>query len=234
MFRWFLKYKTQKFIEKNNVHQIIKKYSNLFINEESTKFTGDSEKYRYVVFDTETTGFNEKNDKILSIGAISIKCNTIHLSDTFYRELEFHRDQEKSDISVHGILPSQSKAGVDAEQAVLDFVEYIGNSILVGHHVDFDVDFLNLYLKKYVGIQLLNQVIDTARLSAYLFRMMNPNSHETPKTIYQLDSLCEQYNISSLDRHNSQGDSYITAQLFFHLTNRMKKLGKCTLKSWLV
>ncbi|WP_297694723.1 exonuclease domain-containing protein, partial [uncultured Eudoraea sp.] len=49
------------------------------------------EKIRFVVFDTETTGLNSKNDKVLSIGAVSVTGNSIDISDSF----EVYLNQEK-------------------------------------------------------------------------------------------------------------------------------------------
>lgn len=61
------------------------------------------EQVKFVVFDTETTGFNFASDRILSIGAVTILGNQIELKNSF----EVFLKQEKSSpesILIHGII----------------------------------------------------------------------------------------------------------------------------------
>lgn len=196
------------------------------------KRQGRDESLRYVIFDTETTGFNIKKDAILSIGAVAIRGSEIYNEDTFYFVIKNYQSQTEA-IEVHGILPKESQTGEELQVVLLKFLSYIGDSILVGHHIDFDVEFLNQFLQKFFGIKIFNYRIDTARLARSLFQLTHINHYEMRFPQLDLDSLCKQYKISTESRHNSLGDSYITAELFLKLTSRLKKLGKSKLKTWL-
>ena len=58
-----------------------------FYKNYAAQFSGKSlpefEQARFIVFDTETTGTNAREDRMLSIGALELKGNTISLSSSF-------------------------------------------------------------------------------------------------------------------------------------------------------
>ena len=63
------------------------------------------ESERFVVLDTETTGFDYENDRILCIGAITLENGVINLQNVF----EHYMDQEhfdKTSVQIHGIIRS--------------------------------------------------------------------------------------------------------------------------------
>ncbi len=73
----------------------------------------------YVVFDTETTGLDTKNDEILSIGAVKIKDNKILTSQTFEIYLKNSKNIDSKSILIHGIrecdlLDAKAKAPLHA------------------------------------------------------------------------------------------------------------------------
>ena len=60
------------------------------------KQSNDIDATRFVVLDTETTGFDYTNDRILCIGAIVLQNNTIPIHDSFEVFIEQeHYDQSK-------------------------------------------------------------------------------------------------------------------------------------------
>ncbi len=90
MFGWFTYNKYPRFW---------KDYSSKF----KEKQPKSMETTRFIIFDTETTGLHPLTDKILSIGAISIKNNTINVADSF--EVYLNQDDFNADtVEIHGIL----------------------------------------------------------------------------------------------------------------------------------
>ena len=180
----------------------------------------DLEKTRFVVFDTETTGIQPKTDSVLSIGAISLKGNTINVSDVFERFLI----QEKfntNTVEIHGILQNGEQHKITESEAIKLFLEYLNASIIVAHHAAFDVEMINRCLKRMKLPKLKNKVLDTG----ILYKKLNnvENKH------YSLDHLCEEFNVPLNDRHNALGDAYITAQIFVKMLARMKQERKVTI-----
>ena len=182
----------------------------------------------FVVFDTETTGLNSKQDKILSIGAVHLKGGELDLANILECKVQQEKVASHDTIPVHGILPYATRAGTPEMEAVSRFVEFCKGSILVGHHVTFDVGIINEVLKREVGDTLKNQSIDTFKLA---IRLEQSRLEQTSSTIkYSLDALCNRYDIQLSHRHTALGDAYLTALLLLKLLARLKKRGVRTLQ----
>jgi len=169
---------------------------------------------RFVVFDTETTGFNVSNDKILSIGAISIFNNEIDVADSF--EVYLKQDEFKAEtVEIHGILKEGNLLKVTENEAIEQFINYIGNAVLVAHHTAFDNEMINIALKKLNLPKLKNKSIDTGIL--YKKLEGKNNNH------FSLDVLSTEFNIPKHDRHTASGDAFITALIFLKIVSKLKQ-----------
>lgn len=169
---------------------------------------------RFVVFDTETTGLNSSTDKILSIGAISIVNNTIEVADSFEIYLKQEEFNPKT-VEIHGILKEGEIIKINEERAIEEFINYIGNSVLVAHHAAFDIEMINTSLKRLKLPKLKNKRIDTGIL--YKKLAGKKDNH------FSLDVLCKEFNIPKHDRHTASGDAYITALLFLKIISKLKQ-----------
>lgn len=183
------------------------------------------EQARFVVWDTETTGLNPQQDRILSIGAVEVKDNRLAVGPAFqcmvFQPEPHWREQE---IRVHGILPGHPEA-IREQEAMERLLPFLGDAILVGHHVGFDVQIVNSTLSRLGAGPLRNRCIDTALLA----QRLRPSGYWTQPAEYSLDSLAKQYTIPLSDRHTALGDAYITALLFLKLRSRLRERGVRTL-----
>lgn len=174
---------------------------------------------QFIVLDTETTGFSYKNDRMLSIGAVKVQGNNINVSDTF----EYYIKQDKfnpESVKIHGILPVDHPGAISEEEALVKFLKYIGNSILVAHHAHFDVTMINTSLKRHNLPNLKNKVLDTGWL--YKKTLLNSNLINKEKN-YSLDEIADAFIIETKDRHTATGDAYITAIAFLKILGRLDK-----------
>ena len=215
------------FDKKPDPPEFYKSYAKAF--SEATPST--IEDTRFVVFDTETTGINARKDRMLSLGALEIKSNQIQLA----KSLEVYVSQEifnEEAVAIHGILRQhRNQIKISEEETVKLFLEFIGNAVLVGHHVGFDIAIINYALKRLGAPKLKNRFTDTGILfkrSVHLVNITNPDK------VYSLDELCEELNISKNDRHKAMGDAFITALAFLKIQNRLRASKKITLKDILI
>ena len=168
---------------------------------------------RFVVFDTETTGLDPKNDRILSIGCVAVEGLRIKVADQL--ELYVVQDAFNADtVKIHGLLKEGKLAKISEEEAVKQFLHYTKNAVLVAHHAAFDVAMINQALKRLELPRLRNKVIDTGHL-------FQKTKLDTNKMHFSLDELSDRYNIPAHDRHTASGDAYITALLFLKLATTL-------------
>ncbi|MDX5419127.1 MAG: 3'-5' exonuclease [Hymenobacteraceae bacterium] len=179
----------------------------------------------FIVFDTETTGLDHRTDKVLSMGAVRIRGLQVLVSDTFEFMVKQEGTPSNKSAEVHGILSKQLETGITEREAVERFVDFIGNAILVGQHVAFDIAMVNQMLKRQ-GIRgrLRNRSVDTAQLAIRLERHY-ADSLTLKMAEYSLDALCERYNLPTDDRHTASGDAFATALLLLKLLSLAKKRG---------
>lgn len=181
----------------------------------------------FVVLDTETTGFSFEEDRILSIGAVKVKKETIAVQDIFNCYLEQEKFNKES-VAVHGLLKNGQRECVSEILGLERFLAYLGNAIIVAHHAGFDMGMLNAALQRNGLPKLRNTVLDTG----VLYRKTLIKSYLIqPRTNYTLDDLAEKYSISKKDRHTALGDAYITAVAFLKILTRLKEKKKFSLKT---
>ncbi|MCE5312709.1 MAG: 3'-5' exonuclease [Nitrospiraceae bacterium] len=169
----------------------------------------------FTIVDTELTGLDEKRDTIVSIGAVRMNGSRINIKDTFYRLANPRAELKRESILVHGITPSDIQQKPDAKTVLEEFCRYCGDSVIVGHFICIDMEFINNELKA-AGMQTMkNRTIDTFAIYEWIkkritdhacFELM-PNSN----ALYEI-SKC--FDIPISGAHNSEMDAFITAQLF--------------------
>lgn len=180
------------------------------------------EQIRFVVFDTETTGLDTKNDRILSIGCVAVEDLKIKISDQL--ELYLKQDKFNADtVKIHGLLKEGKLIKVEESKAIELFLDYINNAVLVAHHAAFDVAMINAALTRLGLPKLRNKVLDTGHI-------FQKTKIDTSKTHYSLDELSDKFKIPLHDRHTASGDAYITALLFLKLVAKLNTNSKLNLK----
>ena len=200
-------FKKKKYPEywKNYVSKVenCKKYSSL-------------DNIRFVALDTETTGFDYENDRMLCIGAVALKGNRILVSDSF--EVYIQQDVfNKETVKIHGIRRNGEEVKVSEEEALIQFLDYLDDAVIIAHHTSFDITMINRALERLSLGPIISKQLDTN----YIYKkIQSPNQY---KKLFSLDELCEIHSIKMHDRHTASGDALLTAQLFLKLLAKYKK-----------
>ncbi|MBP6759139.1 MAG: 3'-5' exonuclease [Flavobacterium sp.] len=187
---------------------------------------GDIDTTRFVVLDTETTGFNYENDRILCIGALVLQNNAISIQES----LEIFIIQEyynKASAQIHGILKDFILDRPNELEALQQFLAFLGDSIIIAHHTKFDITMINNALERNGLPQLKNKTLDTAVL--YKKTLIKSYLLER-KEHYTLDDLADKFDISKKDRHTALGDAYITAIAFMKILKKLRENKEITLR----
>ncbi|MHC0440660.1 3'-5' exonuclease [Flavobacterium sp. 3-210] len=177
------------------------------------------EETRFVVLDTETTGFDYENDRILCIGALVLQNGIISVQNSF--EVYIEQDHyDKSTAQIHGILKAFVIQRPTELEALQKFLAFLGDSIIIAHHTIFDITMINKALDRNGFPELTNKRLDTAIL--YKKTLIKSHLFER-KDHYTLDDLADKFDISKKDRHTALGDAYITAIAFLKIVKKLKE-----------
>lgn len=169
----------------------------------------------FTVLDCETTGFDFKKDRILSIGLVKMRGGNIQLKSAVEIFIKQQNDLQESAF-IHGITREQLAGGLNENEALEQYLKFIGDDILVAHYALFDRNMLQEALRRQGMEKPANPWLDTMDLE-----IANYPDHEGHAGKLKLDALLEKKNISAVRRHTSLGDAYSTALLL------QKQLKEC-------
>jgi len=167
----------------------------------------------YAFLDLETTGFNPTRDSIIEIAIIT--------TDEQGRELEKYSEvfvPQKSALTpeitkITGItqkeIDAQGKTLTEEKKSQIQNI--IQEATIVGHNIDFDVEFL----KKNEILKTQNSRIDTHELA----RILLPNE----KT-YALEGLSKTYKLHHTSAHRALSDTEASKELYFFLKQKIENL----------
>jgi DNA polymerase-3 subunit epsilon len=186
------------------------------------------DRVRFVVVDSETTGLDPRTDRLVTIGAVALQAGEIRLDDTFDALLAL--DYNTAAVTVHGITRDESRGGLTEPDALASFLDYLGDGVIVGHHILHDIQTLDAGYERHWGFTLGNHYVDTMDLTRHLERD-GALSGYPPIRHFTLDSLCEMFGVVPHDRHTASGDAFITAQVFLRLLRLAERHGRLTLAS---
>lgn len=165
---------------------------------------------REIVLDTETTGFDPgKGDRLIEIGCVELY-NRIPTGREFHQFINPERDVPADAQAVHGISSEFLKDKPLFAHVADQFLEFIGEDILVIHNAAFDIGFLNAELARLGRAALaMSRVVDTLAL-ARRKHPAGPNS---------LDALCKRYAVDNSKRtkHGALMDSLLLADVYVEL-----------------
>lgn len=171
---------------------------------------------RWVVVDLETSGLNMNRDQVLSIGAVVIEDGAIDLSQQFERTLLRTDHKLSPAVLIHGLAPSDIAAGSEPVQALLDFMEFVGDSPLLAFHAPFDQHMLARALKETLDYRLTHHFLDVAEMAPMLFPQANLRKAG-------LDDWTQFFGLQAEQRHNASADALVTAELALILFSHARR-----------
>lgn len=182
------------------------------------------EDLNFIVFDTETTGFQvSAADRIIEIGAVPVKGFQVQEKDLFQTYVNPKRQisrEIKELTSITDVIVKDAPQALEAIQSFFEYVESREAVCLIGHYVSFDALAIKseckrekLSLKKFLTIDTLDLIGFIA--PSYDMRDLERYAMAFGTRIY--------------DRHRAAGDALTTAYLFVELLYQLQQRGH---KTW--
>ena len=178
---------------------------------------------RFVVLDSETTSADSRTARLITIGAVAVNRGEIDLSDAYEEIISIGYNSPS--VTVHGITRDDSRDGVKEAEALESFLKYLCDGVIVGHHINHDIETINRATERHFGIKLQNQSLDTMDLTLHLKDAGAFSDHPELED-FSLDALSDLFGVDPHDRHTAGGDAFITAQIFLRLLRLAQKLGR--------
>jgi DNA polymerase III subunit epsilon len=196
------------------------------INRHPLSLKANWENFRFACIDSESTGFDPRKDRLVSLAGIGVRNGEIELWDAFSVILPVAFNT--SSVTVHGITREEAAEGLEEPVALDRFAAWLGDGVIVGHHIRHDLVLLNTALQRHFQIELRNVVIDT--MEAYLAVVAGGGFAALEEArSFSLDALCERFQIVPHDRHTAHGDAFLTAQLLLRILKEAGKTGQWNL-----
>ncbi len=165
---------------------------------------------REIILDTETTGLDpDDGHRLVEIGCLEL-INHLPTGNTFHTYLNPLRDVPPDAARIHGLTTEFLKNHPLFAEKVGEFIDFIGDAVLVIHNAEFDMKFLNAELKA-SGFKPLpmSRVIDTLPMARQKF----------PGQPANLDALCRRFKIDNSERklHGALLDSELLSEVYLEL-----------------
>lgn len=174
----------------------------------------------FVVFDTETTGLNpSQGDEVVSLAAVRIVNRRLLSGESFERLIDPRRPIPPASTRFHGITDAQVRGKPTLAEVMPAFKAFVGDAVLVGHNVAFDLKFLRLK-EKQAGVSFDNALLDTLLLS----RFLDPEAED-----HSLDAVAARHGIEGARRHTALGDTLLTAAILVRQIEQLEARGIASL-----
>jgi DNA polymerase-3 subunit alpha (Gram-positive type) len=175
----------------------------------------------FVVFDVETTGAKVPPCRITEIGAFRVSGGKI--VDEYQTLINPLMPIPAFISELTGISDEMVRSAPEFHEVADEFLEFVGDSVLVAHNAQFDIRFINHEIGKvFDGYRLGNPHLCTVQLS----RRLLPNIDN-----HRLHTVADYYSITIENRHRAGDDALATAKIFVEFLQRFAEDGISDLQS---
>jgi len=165
----------------------------------------------FVVIDIETTGLKPEVDEIIEIGAIKVA--NLQIVDTFQTLIKPTTAIPYFITNFTGITNKMVANSPSAPEVLLLFQEFVDTSVIVGHNVNFDINFIYEAMMREFLAPFTNDFIDTLTIARQ--RIDAVENHK-------LSTLAKYFNVDTTNNHRALKDCELTLALYQQLYQRQR------------
>lgn len=120
-------------------------------------------------------------------------------------------------VALTGISDAMLRGAPLFADVVLDWLEFVGDAVLVAHNANFDLPLLNQEIARcFPGYCMRNGELCTVNLARRLMPDMEAHN---------LDALADHFGLEVEQRHRAGSDALVTARLFLRLLDQLQAHG---------
>lgn len=173
---------------------------------------------KYAVLDVETTG-NQSDDEVIQIGLVLIDDGEI--SRTYSSYVHTTKELPEFIVQLTGITQQIVDEAPPARQVAEQLLPLLEDRILVGHNVNFDLDFLQRFLASAGYGRFAGRAIDTIDLLRICYPQLGS---------LRLGMAASELGISLDKPHQAEADARATAGLFLLCVEKLSSLPLLTIQ----
>lgn len=168
----------------------------------------------YVVMDLETTGLDPRFDEIIEIGAIKYH-DDIEI-DRFQSLVKPENKINSYTTELTGITDEMVQGAPDIDSVLPVFLSFVGDHLIVGHNVNFDVNFIYDSAEWLKLPPFSNDFIDTLRIGRRLYKDIRK---------HDLLTLVSYLGIGDTVEHRALSDCISTHQCYMKMKSYAAQIG---------
>lgn len=161
----------------------------------------------FTVIDIETTGVLPMYDEIIELSALRIRDNKV--VDRFSSLVKPEEEVSSFIEDLTGISNEMLQNERNIQTVLPEYLDFVGQDVLVGHNVNYDVNFIYDYARSTMDKIFSNDFVDTMRLSRYILKNKVKN--------HKLKTLSKHYEINRDVVHRGEADCIATLELLHKL-----------------
>ncbi|MDD4124831.1 MAG: PolC-type DNA polymerase III, partial [Eubacteriales bacterium] len=170
----------------------------------------------FTIFDIETTGLSPLSCGITEIGAIRYRGGEV--IDVFETFVNPGMPIPPNITALTGITDDMVKDAPSQKEAVVAFLNFAGDTMLVAHNANFDMGFIRKAASDN-RLRFNNPYLDTVSLSRYL----NPGLAK-----HNLEAVRKHYGLGEFKHHRASDDSEMLSKIFGCMIRQMEPDGVTT------
>ncbi|MGB0938795.1 MAG: exonuclease domain-containing protein [Colwellia sp.] len=160
--------------------------------------------------DFETTGLNAKEDKLLSVGFISMSKGQIKLNSSYHCIIKNELLLDKDNVVIHQITDSQKNEGEKLEVVVEALLKALAGKVMLAHYSRIEIAFLRQACIQLYGMAPVFPIIDTLAIAK---RYLDNRDLPYDPSMLRLANLRAHYKLPEHRGHNALNDAIATAEL---------------------
>jgi len=189
------------------------------------------DKVKILAVDFETTGLDARQDKLLSVGFVTLKQQQISLKSSYHQIIKTKAQLEESNVIIHHITDSQKEQGQALAMVVEALLKALAGSVMLVHFARIEKQFLTQACLELYGMAPVFPIIDTLALAK---RRLDKRDVAYDPSELRLTNLRNNFELPEHHAHNALNDAIATAELFMAQMSKANKDSKLTLQDVLL
>ncbi len=170
------------------------------------------EKAEFSVVDVETTGLSARNNRVIEIGIVKIK--NLKITDRYQTLINPGCKIPAFITQFTGIDDNDVYAKPYFSEVISEIENFIGDSVVSGHNLNFDKSFLEHEFLRSGTEPLANTDLCTLKLARKLYPMLRSKS---------LSAVTKHLRLKNPSAHRAAGDADVTARILIKMIKELKE-----------